>query len=39
MMTVDQLIAEQKSNVQVAFGLAGKTFEGVEKSLPTTPKM
>jgi phasin family protein len=31
MLTVDQLIAEQKSNVQVAFGLAGKTFEGVEK--------
>jgi phasin family protein len=31
MITVDQLIAEQKSNVQVAFGLAGKTFEGVEK--------
>jgi phasin family protein len=31
MFTVDQLIAEQKANLQVAFGLAGKTFDGVEK--------
>lgn len=30
-MNVDQLIAEQKANVQTAFGLAGKTFESVEK--------
>ncbi|MFM2112412.1 MAG: hypothetical protein RLZZ271_1072 [Pseudomonadota bacterium] len=31
MFTVDQLIAEQKATVQAAFGLAGKTFDGVEK--------
>lgn len=31
MFTVDQLIAEQKANIQLAFGLAGKAFDGVEK--------
>jgi phasin family protein len=31
MLNVDQLITEQKANIQTAFGLAGKTFEGVEK--------
>jgi phasin family protein len=31
MFTVDQLIAEQKAALQTAYGLAGKSFDGVEK--------
>ncbi|MEN9887911.1 MAG: hypothetical protein RL758_2489 [Pseudomonadota bacterium] len=31
MFTVEQLVAEQKANVQAAYGLAGKSFEGVEQ--------
>jgi phasin family protein len=31
MMTADQLIAAQKSNIEVLFGLTNKAFEGVEK--------
>jgi phasin family protein len=31
MFTVDQVIAEQKAALQTAYGLAGKSFDGVEK--------
>lgn len=31
MMTAEQLMAAQKSNVEVLFGLTNKAFEGVEK--------
>ena len=31
MMTVEQLVSVQKSNVETMFGLAGTAFEGVEK--------
>ncbi len=31
MMTADQLISAQKSNIEVLFGLTNKAFEGVEK--------
>ncbi len=31
MMTADQLMAAQKSNIEVLFGLTTKAFEGVEK--------
>ncbi len=31
MMTADQLMAAQKSNIEVLFGLTAKAFEGVEK--------
>jgi phasin family protein len=31
MLTAEQLIAAQKSNVEVLFGLTNKAFEGVEK--------
>ena len=31
MLTAEQVLAAQKSNVQILFGLTGKAFEGVEK--------
>jgi phasin family protein len=31
MMTADQIVAVQKSNIEVLFGLTNKAFEGVEK--------
>ena len=31
MMTAEQLIASNKANIEVLFGLTGKAFEGVEK--------
>ncbi|MEO7116096.1 MAG: TIGR01841 family phasin [Caldimonas sp.] len=31
MMTVEQIVSAQKSNVETLFGLTGKAFEGVEK--------
>ena len=31
MMTVEQIVSVQKSNVETLFGLAGTAFEGVEK--------
>ena len=31
LMTTEQLLATQKSNVEILFGLTGKAFEGVER--------
>jgi len=31
MMTVEQIMSAQKSNVETLFGLTGKAFEGIEK--------
>ena len=31
MMTVEQIVSAQKSNVETLFGLTGKAFEGIEK--------
>ena len=31
MMTVEQIVAVQKSNVETLYGLAGTAFEGIEK--------